>query len=73
MKTAIASVDPVKADGVGARLIGFKPEEIGYLYYLQEEEHRGEYSLDNLVGEDPATIRKTFKRHGTYDIQSQWR
>jgi len=51
MKTAIASADPVKADGVGARLIGFEPEEIGYLYYLQNEEKMGEYSLENLVGE----------------------
>jgi uncharacterized protein (DUF362 family) len=73
MKTAIASADPVKADGIGARLIGFEPEEIGYLFYLQEEEHMGEYSLDNLSGNDLMTIRRTFKRHGTYDIQSQWR
>jgi hypothetical protein len=68
----IASADPVKADGIGARLIGFEPEEIGYLYYLKEEEHMGEYSLDNLAGNDLMTIRRTFKRHGTYDIQSQW-
>jgi uncharacterized protein (DUF362 family) len=72
MKTAIASADPVKADGIGARLIGFEPPEIGYLYYLQEEEHMGEYSLDNLVGDDLNQVRRTFKRHGTYDIQSQW-
>lgn len=73
MKTAIASADPVKADGIGARLIGFEPPEIGYLYYLQEEEHMGEYSLDNLIGDDLNQVRRTFKRHGTYDIQSQWR
>ncbi len=73
MKTAIASADPVKADGIGARLIGFEPEEIGYLYYLQESEHMGEYSLDNLFGDDLHQLRMTFKRHGTYDIQSQWR
>ncbi|GBD96347.1 hypothetical protein BMS3Abin06_01232 [bacterium BMS3Abin06] len=73
MKTAIASADPVKADGVGARLIGFEPEEIGYLYYLQNEEKMGEYSLENLVGDDLNKIKKEFRRHGTYDIQSQWR
>lgn len=72
MKTAIASADPVKADGVGARLIGFEPEEIGYLYYLQNEERMGEYSLENLVGDDLNSVRKKFRRHGTYDIQSQW-
>ncbi len=73
LNTAIASADPVKADGVAARLIGFEPEEIGYLYYLQEEEHMGEYSLENLVGDDLNQLKRKFKRHGTYDIQSQWR
>ncbi len=72
LKTAIASADPVKADGLAARLIGFEPAEIGYLYYLQEEK-MGEYSLENLVGDDLNRLRRTFKPHGTYDIQSQWR
>ncbi len=72
MKTVIASADAVKADGAGARLIGFEPEDVGYLYYLQNEYKMGEYSLDNLVGEDINKIRKKFRRHGTYDIQSQW-
>ncbi len=73
MKIAIASTDPVKADGIGARLIGFEPEDIGYLYYLQNEEKMGEYSLENLAGDDINKIKRKFKRHGTYDIQSQWR
>ena len=73
LKAAVASTDPVKADGVAARLIGFEPEEIGYLYYLQNEENMGEYSLENLLGDDLNQIRRKFKRHGTYDIQSQWR
>lgn len=72
MGVAIASVDPVKADGIGARLIGFEPEDIGYLYYLQNEEKMGEYSLDNLIGDDIEKIKKKFRRHGTYDIQSRW-
>ncbi|MBI4697505.1 MAG: DUF362 domain-containing protein [Nitrospirae bacterium] len=73
MKVAIASADPVKADGVAARLIGFEPEEIGYLYYLQNEEHLGEYSLENLVGNDLNRLKRKFRRHGTCDIQSEWR
>ncbi|MBI5056502.1 MAG: DUF362 domain-containing protein [Nitrospirae bacterium] len=73
MRIAIASADPVKADGVAARAIGFEPEEIGYLYYLQNEEKMGDYSLEGLVGDDLNKIRKVFKRHGTYDIQSQWK
>jgi uncharacterized protein (DUF362 family) len=73
MKTCIASADPLKADGLGARLIGFEPEEIGYLFYLQNEEHRGEYSLENLSGDDLAGLCRKFRRHGTYDIQRQWK
>ncbi len=72
MKTAIASTDPVKADGIGARLIGFEPGEVGYLYYLQEVEKMGEYSMENVVGDDLNKIKRRFIRHGTYDIQSQW-
>ncbi|UCH80286.1 MAG: DUF362 domain-containing protein [Nitrospiraceae bacterium] len=73
MRVAIASTDPVKADGIGARLIGFEPEEIGYLYYLQNEEKMGTYSLDNVLGDNLNVLKKRFIRHGTYDIQSQWK
>ncbi|MBI5740753.1 MAG: DUF362 domain-containing protein [Nitrospirae bacterium] len=73
MRIAVASADPVKADGTAARAIGFDPAEIGYLYYLQNEEKMGEYSLDGLVGDDLNKVIKVFKRHGTYDIQCQWR
>ncbi len=72
MGVAIASADPVKADGIGARLIGFEPDEVGYLYYLQNEDRMGEYSLENLVGDDLNKLKRNFRRHGTYDIQSQW-
>jgi uncharacterized protein (DUF362 family) len=72
LKSAIASADPVKADGVGARLIGIEPEDIGYLYYLQRD-GMGEYSLENMVGDDLNKLRRKFKTHGTFDIQSQWR
>jgi len=71
LNCAVASTDPVKADSLGARLIGFKPEDIGYLYYLKEES-MGECSTDGLVGDDWRKFARKFKRHGTYDIQSQW-
>ncbi|MFH1740904.1 MAG: DUF362 domain-containing protein [bacterium] len=72
MNCAIASTDPLKADSLGARLLGFQPEEIGYLYYLQEE-GMGECSLDGLLGDDWHKFAKQCKRHGTYDIQREWR
>ena len=72
MKVAIASADAVKADGVAARLIGFEPEEIGYLYYLNKL-GMGNYSLNGLVGDDLNSLKRRFIRHGTYDIQSKWK
>ncbi len=71
MRTCIASVDPLKADGIGARLIGFEPQDIGYLYYLHKD-GMGDYSLDGIVGDDLDQLKRKFRRHGTYDIQSQW-
>lgn len=72
LKTSIASADAVKADGIGARLIGFEPEEIGYLNYLKND-GLGEYSLENILGDDLEKVKVKFRAHATYDIQSQWR
>jgi len=72
IQVAISSADPLKADGAGARLIGFSPEDIGYLYYL-EKEGWGDYSLKGLIGDDLDKHKKTFTPHATIDIQKQWR
>lgn len=72
MEAAIASTDPLKADGVGARLIGVEPEAIGYLYYLKEE-GLGDYSLEGLIGESIEKIKQNFVLHPTYKIQKNWR
>jgi uncharacterized protein (DUF362 family) len=72
MNLAIASTDAVKADGVGARVMGLEPEDIGYLYYLKEE-GMGDYSLDGLVGDRIEDVAVKFKLHPTYCIQRQWK
>jgi len=69
---AVASVDPLKADGVGARLMGLQPEDIGYLYYLQKQ-GLGDYSIKGLVGEDIDRVRHIFKMHPIYEIQKSWK
>ena len=68
---AIASTDALKADGIGARLIGINPEDIGYLKMLQDMK-LGDYSPDGLVGESIANVKKTFKMHSLYRIQKTW-
>jgi uncharacterized protein (DUF362 family) len=72
LEAAIASTDALKADGVGARLLGLEPEEVGYLYYLRAE-GRGDYSCAGLVGEKIDLVRRRFKLHPTYNIQKEWK
>jgi len=69
---AIASADALKADGVGVRVMGLEPEKIGYMFYMQNE-GMGDYSIDGLVGESIANVRKIFKLHGCYEVQKEWR
>jgi uncharacterized protein (DUF362 family) len=69
---AVASADSVKADGVGVRLMGLNPWDIGYLYYLQRDGY-GDYSLDGLVGEDIERYCKHFTMHSRYKEQMRWK
>jgi len=71
LEVAVSSTDALKADGVGARLIGLEPKQIGYLYYLQEQ-GLGDYSLNGLVGERIEQVKQNFKLHPTYNIQKEW-
>jgi uncharacterized protein (DUF362 family) len=69
---AVASIDPLKADGVGVRLMGLDPGDIGYLWYLQRDGY-GDYSLEGLVGERIEPHSKRFKMHSRYAEQKEWR
>lgn len=72
LRVAVSSTDPLKADGVCARLIGLEPEDIGYLSYLNKE-GLGDYSLSGLVGDDVGSAKRVFKLHPTYNVQKNWR
>jgi uncharacterized protein (DUF362 family) len=69
---AAASADPLKADGVGARLMALDPADIGYLWYLQRDGY-GDYSLAGLVGERIEDYSRRFKMHSRYVEQKEWR
>jgi len=71
LEAAVASMDPLKADGVGARLMGLQPENIGYLYYLQEE-GMGDYSLNGMAGADIDKVKQAFRLHPIYNVQKNW-
>lgn len=69
---AVASADSLKADGVGARLMGLDPAGIGYFWYLQRDGY-GDYSLDGLVGEEIERYARKFRMHSRYAEQLKWR
>lgn len=74
MGTAIASTDPLAADMVGAYIMGFDPDEIGYLHYLKRA-GIGEGNLDKIeiLGEKLENVRRQFKPHTTYSLQRKWK
>ena len=77
-RVALASTDFIAADAVAAKLMGFNPEEIGYLQYAS-----GKYGFDplgtadlsdiKLVGEPLDTVQRSFKSHSAYSEQKKWR
>jgi len=74
MKVALASQDPLACDVLGAYLMGFTLDQIGYLYYAHRD-HLGEGDLFciEVPGDDPAPHRRPFKGHDRLQEQLQWR
>jgi uncharacterized protein (DUF362 family) len=71
---AIAGVDPIACDAVGAFLMGFDPLSIGYLA-LAHETRMGTADMENIevVGENPHSSRKMFRRHLNDPLHARWR
>lgn len=74
-KIALAGTDALAVDIFTAKLMGFEINNIGYLYYLQEEDF-GETDINKIeiLGEkDWQKFQKHFKPHPKYLNQIQWR
>ncbi|OGO04023.1 MAG: hypothetical protein A2Y73_01400 [Chloroflexi bacterium RBG_13_56_8] len=74
-KIAIASADFLAADSLGAQLMGFTLEEIGYLYYCQlkglGQGNREEMELVGNASFDE--VRRKFQPHHSYHSQLNWK
>jgi len=74
-RIALASTDSIALDAVIADLMGFQPEEIGYLTYAKRL-GIGEMDLDRirLEGdyEDLSEVRKRYRPHRSYKSQKGW-
>ncbi|MBI4322493.1 MAG: DUF362 domain-containing protein [Chloroflexi bacterium] len=74
LRVAIASADSVAADSLAAHLMGFDAFEIGYLSYCARKGLGiNDLSQIEVIGEDPATCRRTFEPHPLYELQRNWR
>ena len=67
---AIASTDPVKADGVGARVMGFNPDKIAYLCLLAQFGF-GDLSMQGLVGEQLSAAKVRCSPHRHFFLQQK--
>jgi len=71
---AIASTDPLAADCLATRLMGFDVEDVGYLWYCWQKD-LGAGSIDEMeiLGADPEACRRPFRPHRLVEAQKQWR
>jgi len=73
-RIAIASTDWLAADSLTAWLMGYEPDEIGYLHYCAAlgmgVADRGQM---NVVGNvSPGEVRRPFAPHPSYRLQRRW-
>ncbi len=74
LRVALASTDFIACDSVGARVMGFDPEEIGYLHYAMKN-CLGEGDLEKIeiLGERIEDCRRPFEPHPLFERQLTWR
>lgn len=71
---AVGSLDPVAADAVAAWLMGFAPDEIGYLAYLRDAGHVVDPGAMEIVGEaNWRDLRQDLRRPDTWPEIAGWR
>lgn len=75
--TVLASTDFIAADIIGAELMGFTPENIGYLQYAAgrfgfHPLGVGDRDQINVIGEPVETLQRTFRPHDSYRAQLAW-
>jgi uncharacterized protein (DUF362 family) len=74
LRTAVISTDPLAADVVAAKLMGFDADEVGYLHYCRRMGlGTGRLAQIDLVGNAQlADCQRQFTPHATYHRQRRW-
>lgn len=73
-RIAIVGTDFLATDTVAAVLMGFDPEDIGYLYFCKKDK-LGEGDIDKikLIGTPLKECLRPFKPHQSYQKQLKWK
>lgn len=73
MGVAITSTDFLAADTVGAKIMGFDIDQIGYLHYCKLGGLGvGDLEQMEIVGENPEGCSRSFKPHPDFQQQLRW-
>jgi uncharacterized protein (DUF362 family) len=74
LQVAVASTDFIAADSVGARIMGFEPEEIGYLHHAIGY-GLGEGAMDRIriLGDSLEDCIHPFEPHPNWARQQAWK
>jgi uncharacterized protein (DUF362 family) len=74
LRLAVVSTDFIAADSIGARIMGFDPEDIGYLHYAITA-GLGEGSLERIriLGDRLEDCIRPFEPHPTCERQRVWK
>jgi uncharacterized protein (DUF362 family) len=70
---ALAGTNPLMVDRVTTRLMGFNPEDIGYLTFLTELLQAEPKEKISFVGDSPQGIGRPFKPHRNFVRQQGWK
>jgi len=74
-RVALAGADALAVDALTASLMGFDPQQIGYLSYCHQMGlGEGDVAAIETVGNvAPEAVRRTFKPHPAFRRQEHWR
>jgi uncharacterized protein (DUF362 family) len=74
LRIAIAGLDALAVDATAARVMGFNPLEVGYLYYLNDwGVGEAEAEKIEVLGVPTAEVSRRFKPHRAYREQLEWK
>lgn len=73
MKIALAGTNALAVDSIAAKLVGLKPEDIGYLYYAMQHENLNPEQIKIIGNTTIEKEKRKFKLHSTSQEQMQWR